>query len=434
MSFALELRSSHGRPAAPLASYPDGCEGTSAGSALLVGAAGDRALHGSAQRRLVVLDDDPLVCDLVAAIAELSSFKSATATTIEAFNQRMAEWESPDVVVLDLNLGAADGVSVLHQLQEISCKSSILLLTGCDERVMQSAVAFGRSLGLNMLPPLSKPFDPTQMQSALDEFALSRSALSEAEVRLALQRGEFSVHMQPVVEIETGRVVGAEALVRWRHPVRGLVTPDMFIPLIEESSLILPLTLEVARLAIATIAAIPGEPSVAINVPPHCLGEPHFPDQLVQIAFRHGLKPSRVTVEVTETAAMADPAFTTAQVTRLRIKGFQVALDDFGTGYSSLLELHRMPVSMIKVDRSFVGSILRDKAAQVIAKSIIGLGKNLGLGVIAEGVENRETMEMLKTFDCQLAQGYHFARPMASDVFGSWLKIWEARGVELTVA
>jgi EAL domain-containing protein (putative c-di-GMP-specific phosphodiesterase class I) len=204
--------------------------------------------------------------------------------------------------------------------------------------------------------------------------------------------------------------------------------------MVESSSLILPLTLEVARLAIGSIAGVPGDHSIAINVSPTCLADPHFPDQLVQIAFRHGVKPSRVVVEVTETAAMEDPAFTTSQVTRLRIKGFQVALDDFGTGYSSLRELHRMPVSIIKVDRSFVGSILRDKAARVIAKSIIGLGRNLGLGVIAEGVENRETMEMLKSFDCELAQGFHFARPMAADIFGSWLKIWEARGVELTVA
>ncbi|MBI1775955.1 MAG: EAL domain-containing response regulator [Proteobacteria bacterium] len=434
MSLAFDLTPAQG--GSPTAQNAVVCQGqpTPFGAGSLAEADDTGDIRQSMLRRLVVLDDELLICDLVAAIAELSGFETVATQTVDEFSHVMTEGAAPDVVVLDLNLGMTDGVSVLRHLREIACESSILLLTGCEERVLQSAVAFGRTLGLTMLAPMRKPFDPAELQGALDQYALTHSAVTEPELKQALERGELVVHMQPVVEIATGRVVGAEALVRWRHPVRGLIHPDRFIPLVEESALILPLTLQVAQLAIGSISVLPGEPSVAINVPPTCLGDQHFPDQLVQIAFRHGMKPSRVTVEVTETAAMADPAFTTSQVTRLRIKGFHVALDDFGTGYSSLRELHRMPVSLIKVDRSFVGSILRDKAAQVIVKSIIGLANNLGLGVIAEGVENRETMEMLRSFDCKLAQGYHFARPMASDAFGGWLKIWEARGVELTVA
>jgi EAL domain-containing protein (putative c-di-GMP-specific phosphodiesterase class I)/CheY-like chemotaxis protein len=416
MSHALELMSTQDHLAAPRID-------------LLTGA----PAVGAEVRHLVVLDDDPFICDLVAAIAELSSFETAAAQTLDRFIQAM-EAQTPDIVVLDLNLGAIDGVSVLRRLKDMNCPSGILLLTGCEERVTDSAVACGRALGLTMLPPLAKPFEATQLQEALEQFSLSRSAVTEAEVDLALKRGELSVHLQPVIELASGRVSGAEALVRWHHPVRGLIMPDRFIPMVERSPFILPLTLEVARLAVAAIAELDGELSIAINVPPSCLADAHFPDQLVQIAFRHGLKPSRVTVEVTETAAMADPAFTTAQVTRLRIKGFQVALDDFGTGYSSLRELHRMPVSIIKIDRSFVGSLSTDKAAQAITKSIIGLGKNLGLGLIAEGVENRETMEMLHRLSCERAQGYHFARPMSADRFQSWIGSWPVRAPELTVA
>jgi EAL domain-containing protein (putative c-di-GMP-specific phosphodiesterase class I) len=236
------------------------------------------------------------------------------------------------------------------------------------------------------------------------------------------------------VHTGTGRITGAEALVRWNHPKRGLIMPDRFIPLVEGSPLILPLTLMVAQLSIGTIAAIPGNLEVAINVSPICLADPHFPDQLVEIAFRHGLNPSRIVVEVTETAAMADPADTISQVTRLRIKGFQVALDDFGTGYSSLVELHRMPASMIKIDRSFTGAMLADKTAQMIVRSIVGLAKNLDLTVVAEGVENRETMLLLRSFDCELAQGFYFARPMVADSFAGWLESWQSRSAALAAS
>jgi EAL domain-containing protein (putative c-di-GMP-specific phosphodiesterase class I) len=384
--------------------------------------------------RLVSLDDDTLVADLIATIAELCGFDSTTVHTLDGFCRSMDEQGFPEIIVLDLNLGATDGVSALKRLNAMSCCSAILLLSGCDERVINSTVALGRSLGLNMLPPLAKPFDPADLQGALTRFTLGRSALSAAEVRRAVEQNELGVHLQPVLNLKTGRIAGAEALVRWNHPMRGLIMPDRFIPLVEGSPLILPLTLRVAQLAISQIAAIPGRLEVAINVPPFCLADPHFPDQLVELALGHGLDPSRIVVEVTETAAMADPAETISQVTRLRIKGFQVALDDFGTGYSSLVELHRMPASMIKIDRSFVAQILADKAARVIVRSIVALARNLDLMVIAEGVENRETLQMLRSFDCGLAQGYHIARPMAADSFAGWLRSWDARGLEAAVA
>jgi EAL domain-containing protein (putative c-di-GMP-specific phosphodiesterase class I) len=275
-----------------------------------------------------------------------------------------------------------------------------------------------------MLPPLAKPFDRLQLQSAVQNFCQARAPLTENDVEQAIWNTEFCIYMQPIVDIATGRVTGAEALIRWQHPVRGIVNPDMFIPLVERWPVMMPLTLDVATQAVKAIAAVPGELSVAINVPPICLGNPIFPDLLAEVAISAGVSPSRITVEVTETAAMEDPIFTAAQVTRLRIKGFDVALDDFGTGYGSLVELHRMPVSAIKIDRSFVANLLTDKSAKAITRSIIGLGRSLDLQVVAEGVENRATLELLRSYECDFAQGYLFARPFPAIDLADWLRIW----------
>ena len=205
------------------------------------------------------------------------------------------------------------------------------------------------------------------------------------------------------------------------------VYPDKFIPLVERRPLMLPLTLDVAGRALAAAAGLPESVSVAINVPPICLADAHFPDLLMDIASQHRVQPTRITVEITETAAMADPVFTAAQVTRLRIKGVQVSLDDFGTGYASLVELYRMPVSVIKVDRSFVMKLLRDKDAKAIAKAIVRLGSSLDLKVVAEGVENLETLSLLRSWNCDLAQGYHIVRPMPAEALPGWIKSWEEK-------
>ncbi len=389
--------------------------------------AADATSTAPAGQRVVIVDDDEMILDLICSIAEIAGCAAIPVRSMSKLDEYLADSRPSDLIFLDLNLGDTDGVSVLRRLHERSCKSSIFVVSGCEDRVRRSAVDFGRQLGLTMLAPMAKPFDHAQTVDAIRRFANVQGPLTETDVRSALEKCEFSVHMQPIIEIKTRRVVAAEALVRWLHSVRGMIYPDKFIPMLEQRPLMLPLTLDVARLAFGAVASLPGSVSVGINVPPICLGDTHFPDLLTEVAGQHRIPPSRVELEITETAAMADPVFTAAQVTRLRIKGFKVALDDFGTGYASLVELHRMPVSAIKIDRSFVMQLLRDKDASAIVRSIIGLGRNLDLRVIAEGVENQETLEFLRSWDCELAQGYHIARPMPADALAGWLASWEEK-------
>lgn len=371
--------------------------------------------------RVVAVDDDPLIRDLVCSIAEMAGCDPAQASSIIELDQALDGGGATDLIVLDLDLGSTDGVSILRHLRDRHCRSEILIVSGCHGRVLQSAFEVGQSLGLAMLPPFSKPFDNGRLRDALARHAAMHSPLTPADLEQAIWRTEILVHMQPIVSLETGRPVGAEALVRWNHPVRGLLSPARFIPMVEKLPLMLPLTMDIAAQATAAIAAAPGELSLAINAPPVCLGSPVFPDLLSDLVAAAGLSPKRLTIEITETAAMEDPVFTAAQVTRLRIKGFEVALDDFGTGYASLVELHRMPVSKIKIDRSFVKDLVTDKSAQAIVRSIVGLGRNLALEVVAEGVENAETLQLLRSYGCSLAQGFHIARPMPSAELNPWL-------------
>jgi EAL domain-containing protein (putative c-di-GMP-specific phosphodiesterase class I)/CheY-like chemotaxis protein len=371
--------------------------------------------------RVIVVDDDPLIRDLVCSIVEIAGCDPVQASSILALNQALGGGGAENLIVLDLDLGSTDGVSILRHLRDRHCRADVLIVSGCHERVLQSAFEVGQSLGLSMLPPFSKPFDHARLRDALARHATLHSALTPADLEQAIWDTQILVHMQPIVSVTTGQSVGAEALVRWNHPVRGLLSPARFIPMVETLPLMLPLTMDVAAQATAAISAAPGDLSLAINVPPVCLGSPVFPDLLSDLVAAAGLVPQRLTIEITETAAMEDPVFTAAQVTRLRIKGFEVALDDFGTGYASLVELHRMPVSKIKIDRSFVKNLVTDKSAQAIVRSIVGLGLNLALEVVAEGVENAETLQLLRSYGCDLAQGFHFARPMPSADLNSWL-------------
>ena len=376
----------------------------------------------SPRPRAITVDDDPLIRALVSSIAEMAGCDAAEASSFEELSQVLDAGSVNDLIVLDLDLGRTDGVSILHRLKARDCRAEIMIASGCHDRVLSSAHEVGQSLGLAMLPPLKKPFDHARMRSILEDHATHSMPITVADLEQAIWESQIEVHAQPIIAVDSGRPVGAEALVRWRHPVRGFMSPAAFIPLVETQPVMLPLTMEIASKAILAVASIPGEIEISINVPPICLGDPVFPDLLSDLAEAYGLAPSLITVEITETAAMTDPAFTAAQVTRLRIKGFDVALDDFGTGYASLVELHRMPVSKLKIDRSFVKNLASDKSAQAIVRSVVGLAANLDLDVVAEGVEDTDALALLKSYGCDYAQGFHIARPMPVADLGAWLE------------
>ncbi len=253
--------------------------------------------------------------------------------------------------------------------------------------------------------------------AALDVNTPARLALY-GELRRGIDEGQLTVHYQPRVEIETGRVIGAEALVRWQHPDRGLVQPDDFIPLAEQTGLIRPMTLWVLRTALHECVrwrAAGHELSVAVNLSVRSLLDDGLAAEVAELLDESGLPPSALELEITETTAMVDPGRSLVVLGELHALGLKLALDDYGTGHSSLAYLHELPVDTLKIDRSFVTAMDTSSQDATIVRSTIDLARNLGLQVVAEGVETRNSWQTLTDLGCDSAQGYWLARPERAD-------------------
>ena len=254
----------------------------------------------------------------------------------------------------------------------------------------------------------------------------SRESLSlGSELRRALEAGDIVAHYQPKVEVSSGRVVGAEALVRWDHPERGIVLPSQFLPVVQKAGLMGSLTTLVLQRAAAEAAAWSRDGldlGVAVNVDVDALLDPAFPRRVAEVLEETGLAPELLTIELTETSLMADPVRAGYVARELSSVGVRLSIDDFGTGYSSLGYLTALPLAELKIDRSFVGRMTESPMDMVIVRTILDLGSNLDLSVVAEGIESTKAREMLEELGCRLAQGYEFGSPMSAGRLTAFLR------------
>ncbi len=256
-------------------------------------------------------------------------------------------------------------------------------------------------------------------ENRLDRYSLRRFTVLN-EFRRALDQEQFVLHYQPVVEIDGSRVRGAEALVRWEHPDLGMVPPNDFIPIAEQTGLIGSLTHYVLERAVAECKRWRSdgrELSVAVNLSVRDLLDLDLPGQVASVLTAHSLPAEALHLEITESMIMSDPDRALETVQHLRDLGVRISVDDFGTGYSSLANLKRLPISELKIDRSFISSLPHDESDLIIVGSTINLGHDLRLNVIAEGVEDEITLKRLANLGCDLAQGYYFGRPLPSQEF-----------------
>jgi diguanylate cyclase (GGDEF)-like protein/PAS domain S-box-containing protein len=245
------------------------------------------------------------------------------------------------------------------------------------------------------------------------------------ELRRALDRRELVLYYQPKAALENAEVHAVEALLRWQHPERGLVPPDEFIPTAQQTGLIKPLTLYVIDEALKQCRAWLGRGlrlAIAVNLSARNLVDADFPRQVEGLLARWAIEPSLLEFEITESAMFTDPARTKLILEQLSGMGIRLSVDDFGTGYSSLAYLKRLPVSEIKVDRSFVMNMDRNEDDATIVRSTIDLGRNLGLDVVAEGVENEQVWDRLRTLGCTTAQGYYLSRPVPPAELEAWIE------------
>ncbi len=280
-------------------------------------------------------------------------------------------------------------------------------LTRCAEQAVYAAKGAGRA---------QHRFFDEQMNA----LAASR-LLMEADLRRAIAEGELQLHFQPKVDARSGAVLGAEALVRWQHPERGLVAPGDFIPLAEETGLIVPLTAWVLESACAHLrrwhhAGLACGP-LSVNLAASSLSDPALVDTLDALTARFGVAPASLVLEMTETTLMLNVEAGISLLQTLRMRGYGLSLDDFGTGYSSLSYLKRFPVDELKIDRSFVTDVARGGRDGALAAAIIALGRELGLQVVAEGVETPAQSSFLTRRGCHVQQGYLFSRPVPARAF-----------------
>lgn len=253
-----------------------------------------------------------------------------------------------------------------------------------------------------------------------------------SEMRVAVEHNQFRLYVQPKMMLGTGKVVGLEALIRWDHPVHGLLFPDSFIPFAERTGFIRMLTRWMLDQSAALCAELRDQgvhPKLSVNISTHDLLDQDLPAKFAEILRRHGVTPSSFCLEITESAIMEDPVRAQQTLEGLHAMGVDLSIDDFGTGYSSLAYLKRLPVQELKIDKSFVMSMERDADDTKIVRSTIDLGHNMGLRVVAEGVENAAVWDLLAAMGCDQGQGYFMSRPIPSERIADWIATWKPPGV-----
>ncbi|SCW34455.1 PAS domain S-box-containing protein/diguanylate cyclase (GGDEF) domain-containing protein [Paenibacillus tianmuensis] len=360
----------------------------------------DRLYHAAGEEKVIARIGSDEFAVLLCGIAGGESEAAVEALRLHERLQRPFTLGAHKVY-LSLTIG--------YSVQPVSANGEMLL------KHADSALFYSKKQGRNRVQAYS---------SEMDEASEQKLAL-ENGLRLALERDEFEVHYQPQVNMQ-GRVIGAEALVRWRHPEQGLVSPGLFIPVAEESGLIHRIGECVLRMAcqqnkLWQEAGFPPMP-VSVNLSNKQFEQPHLIESIREALQESGLEPKYLDLEITESMMAADANNAETTLRRLKQIGVQVSMDDFGTGYSSLSYLNRFPIDKLKIDQSFVRDIAYGSSGASIVATIVAMAHHLGLQVIAEGVETQEQIDFLRDKKCDLVQGYYYSRPLPPDEFERFLK------------
>jgi EAL domain-containing protein (putative c-di-GMP-specific phosphodiesterase class I)/CheY-like chemotaxis protein len=395
----------------------------------------------------MLVDDDPFTLRLLTAQLEQLSVHdvSAYAGGVQALDLISTDSGSFDVLFCDINMPGMDGVEFVRHLAERSYGGAVVLISGEDERTLSTVKRIARARRLNVLGGLRKPVMPEALHRMLEKARTDstggdrrkiRRMYGADQLRDGIVAGQLLNYYQPQIDLINGAMVGVETLVRWQHPEDGLVYPDQFIASAEENGLIDKLTYTVLDSALEQGNRWQGSglnPLLSVNVSMENLAALDFPDGVAGALASARIPAQRVILEVTESQLTRNRVALLDIVTRLRLKRIRLSIDDFGTGCSSLAQLRDIPFDELKLDRSFVHGAARSPALRVIIESNVRMANDLGMRVVAEGVENDEDWRYIRGVGCHLAQGYFIARPMPGDSLPEWAGEWEGRRADLFV-
>jgi EAL domain-containing protein (putative c-di-GMP-specific phosphodiesterase class I) len=392
--------------------------------------------------RIVLLDDDPFMLKLLThLLAQLGYGHVVACDCGEQALQQVAGPDGPvDLILLDINMPGMDGVEFIRRLVRCRYAGSVILVSGENRRILESVEKLIQAHHLIALGHLQKPVKPDELAALIGRLqpniGNSRGkrhrdhTYGVEELRTALAHGQLVNHYQPKVELTTGEVVGMESLVRWQHPVAGLVFPDEFLGLAADHGLLTEVT------GVVLVEAMKQAKSwsdagysltIAINVTMDDLIALDFPDLAVALAATVGVEPQIVTLEVTEGQVMRQASTVLDVLSRLSLKRFQLSIDDFGTGHSSLAQLRDLPFDELKIDRGFVHGACTDGTRQAICSANLQMAHQLHMKVVGEGIENREDWDFLSRLGCDFGQGYFIARPMPAADVVKWIGAWRSR-------
>lgn len=384
---------------------------------------------------VVIVDDDPILC----AIAEAHFRKSGCRRIDSASNgeQGLAILDQcsaePDLLLCDLKMPYMDGVQFLRHLGQREFSGSIVIVSGEPESVIALSARIAATHDLNIIGSLSKPLKIEQLneltciagKGAMASPAPTGNSFTVADLRAAISGGEIVSYYQPKIDVPSGRTVSAEALARWQHPELGMIGPVNFIPMAEEHGLISALTAVMLRAAILDVRRWVGmglQLSCSVNLSATTLDNLNFPDEISACVDAAGLDKSKFIFEVTESSLLRRDAVPMEVLARLRLAGFDLAIDDFGTGNSNIEQLRDFPFSELKIDRSFVSDMAKQAFARQCVETSVGLGHELGLRIVAEGVETEDEAAALAKLGVDQIQGYLYGKPMSAEDFPQWLK------------
>lgn len=382
--------------------------------------------------KILAIDDERFILSVIVRLLNKLGYEQVVTASDGQEAIRLIGESAPDLILSDLNMPGMDGIELIRRVAATPAPPALILMSGVDKAILDAAERLSKALHLKLLGTLAKPVDAVALQALLERFEeflkvqpqrAPITPLAPEVVRDGLESSRICVAFQPKVSIETGRVIGAEALARWREPDGTIVSPAAFVPVAERHGMISRLTQVVIRATLAELPALVAllpDLKVSINVSIDDLSDVAFADRLAADVDEAGISPGNLMVEVTESRIMDDIIGPLDVLCRLRMKGFGLSIDDFGTGASGFQNLQILPFTELKIDRAFVAGTPNNEETRAILESIVFVAKKMRLTTVAEGVENKEEWDLVATLGVDLVQGFYMAKPMFADEFLRW--------------